>query len=202
VASLATVTGCQVVLRRSSAATGRRGNSPAADQRTPEFDRSIFCATVSSERAAGSPPQSKTPITLNLHRTDGASPRHELLVTTRKPGSKAAIGAMQFRVNRSLTLAANSGALGRTVAQKNGSVETPAFAGQPLDYFRRRPVAALDRAGQTWQPVTVAEKATFSRLSATGPTLGRGAAGLLYHSRIPDSLDASETIFRRNEPDR
>jgi photosystem II stability/assembly factor-like uncharacterized protein len=39
-------------------------------------------------------------------------------------------------------------------------------------------------AGQTWQPVTVAEKASFRALSANGPDIWvGGAAGLLYHSR-------------------
>jgi photosystem II stability/assembly factor-like uncharacterized protein len=39
-------------------------------------------------------------------------------------------------------------------------------------------------AGQTWQPVTVADKASFRALSANGPDIWvGGAAGLLYHSR-------------------
>jgi hypothetical protein len=39
-------------------------------------------------------------------------------------------------------------------------------------------------AGQTWQPVTVANKASFRALSANGPDIWvGGAAGLLYHSR-------------------
>jgi len=39
-------------------------------------------------------------------------------------------------------------------------------------------------AGQTWQPVAVAEKASFRALSANGPDIWvGGAAGLLYHSR-------------------
>jgi hypothetical protein len=39
-------------------------------------------------------------------------------------------------------------------------------------------------AGQTWQPVPVAEKASFRALSANGPDIWvGGAAGLLYHSR-------------------
>ena len=38
-------------------------------------------------------------------------------------------------------------------------------------------------SGQTWQPVVVAEKATFRALSANGPDVWvGGAAGLLYHS--------------------
>ena len=38
-------------------------------------------------------------------------------------------------------------------------------------------------SGQTWQPVAVAEKATFRALSANGPDIWvGGAAGLLYHS--------------------
>jgi photosystem II stability/assembly factor-like uncharacterized protein len=38
-------------------------------------------------------------------------------------------------------------------------------------------------SGQTWQPVVVAEKATFRALSANGPDIWvGGAAGLLYHS--------------------
>jgi hypothetical protein len=38
-------------------------------------------------------------------------------------------------------------------------------------------------SGKTWQPVTVAEKATFRALSANGPDLWIGGpAGLLYHS--------------------
>ena len=38
-------------------------------------------------------------------------------------------------------------------------------------------------SGKTWQPVTVAEKATFRALSANGPDLWVGGpAGLLYHS--------------------
>jgi hypothetical protein len=38
-------------------------------------------------------------------------------------------------------------------------------------------------AGQTWEPVTVAEKASFRALSANGPDVWvGGAAGLLYHS--------------------
>jgi len=39
-------------------------------------------------------------------------------------------------------------------------------------------------AGQTWQPVNVADKARFRALSANGPDIWvGGAAGLLYHSR-------------------
>jgi hypothetical protein len=38
-------------------------------------------------------------------------------------------------------------------------------------------------SGQTWQPVAIAEKATFRALSANGPDIWvGGAAGLLYHS--------------------
>jgi photosystem II stability/assembly factor-like uncharacterized protein len=38
-------------------------------------------------------------------------------------------------------------------------------------------------SGKTWQPVAVAEKATFRALSANGPDLWVGGpAGLLYHS--------------------
>jgi hypothetical protein len=38
-------------------------------------------------------------------------------------------------------------------------------------------------SGKTWQPVTVAEKATFRALSANGPDVWvGGSAGLLYHS--------------------
>jgi photosystem II stability/assembly factor-like uncharacterized protein len=38
-------------------------------------------------------------------------------------------------------------------------------------------------SGKTWQPVTVADKATFRALSANGPDLWIGGpAGLLYHS--------------------
>ena len=38
-------------------------------------------------------------------------------------------------------------------------------------------------SGKTWQPVTVAEKATFRALSANGPDLWVGGpAGVLYHS--------------------
>ena len=39
-------------------------------------------------------------------------------------------------------------------------------------------------AGQSWQPVKVADKASFRALSANGPDIWvGGAAGLLYHSR-------------------
>jgi photosystem II stability/assembly factor-like uncharacterized protein len=100
--------------------------------------------------------------------------------------AKAAIGAMQVQAESETVEVASN--------QATRSEET---VGQKMDRskLRRSLVSrwtisadgqlqhSID-AGQTWQPVTVAEKASFRALSANGPDIWvGGAAGLLYHSR-------------------
>jgi len=113
---------------------------------------------------------------------------NELLADKREsPGkAKAAIGAMQVQgESESYSVAANQAARSEeTVAQKMDRSKLRRSLVSRWTISADGQLQHSIDAGQTWQPVTVAEKATFRALSANGPDIWvGGAAGLLYHSR-------------------
>lgn len=96
---------------------------------------------------------------------------------------------------------APSGAMLDTMSSSIGAVDHGTYSGETLGQKVERATRAKNLpatrwtissdgqlqhstdAGRTWQPVVVAEKASFRALSANGPDVWvGGAAGLLYHS--------------------
>jgi hypothetical protein len=103
------------------------------------------------------------------------------------PGkAKAAIGAMNGMVaSESVEVASNQTARPEeTVAQKMDRSRLRRSLVSRWTISADGQLQHSIDAGQTWQPVTVADKASFRALSANGPDIWvGGAAGLLYHSR-------------------
>jgi photosynthesis system II assembly factor YCF48-like protein/putative zinc finger protein len=102
------------------------------------------------------------------------------------PGkAKAASNAAKDALSAPAVVAQNQGDFSaETVSQKIDRVT--GFRRVPLSRWTISSDGRLQHsidAGRTWQPVPVADKATFRALSANGPDVWvGGAAGLLYHS--------------------
>jgi photosystem II stability/assembly factor-like uncharacterized protein len=103
------------------------------------------------------------------------------------PGkAKPAIGAMAGQVDaESYSVLSNQAArTEETVAQKMDRAKLRRSLVSRWTISADGQLQHSIDAGQTWQPVSVAEKASFRALSANGPDIWvGGAAGLLYHSR-------------------
>ncbi len=150
-----------------------------ADKDLAILDKATETVEVQAAASAPGPASSASPVL-----------DHELSPDKREAVGKAkpAIGAMGTMA------AAESGGAARNSSNSERAEETVA---QKMDRskLRRSLVSrwtissdgqlqhSID-AGQSWQPVKVADKASFRALSANGPDIWvGGAAGLLYHSR-------------------
>ncbi len=134
--------------------------------------------TVQVESASAAAPAPAAPSALE----------NELSADKREsPGkAKAAIGAMQGQgESQSYSLAANQAARSEeTVAQKMDRSKLRRSLVSRWTISADGQLQHSVDAGQTWQPVSVAAKASFRALSANGPDIWvGGAAGSLYHSR-------------------
>ena len=97
--------------------------------------------------------------------------------------AKAPSGAMLDTMSSSVVAGSHGSNSAETVGQK---IERSKLRNSPATRWTISSDGQLQHstdAGRTWQPVVVAEKASFRALSANGPDVWvGGAAGMLYHS--------------------